>query len=147
MKCVATVLLLLLPLVGCSGLTVIISPSSISSDSAHRPSPTAPPPLRTIGIGESAEGTLSSSHPADEFDLTVIADGILVVRLRWDVAHISTIPLLKIGDAEFRSRPPDWSPVVARVPATRGRRYRLRVAAQGSDWSPDDRYHLTTAVE
>ena len=95
------------------------------------PSPTAPPPLRTIGIGESAEGTLSSSHPADEFDLTVIADGILVVRLRWDVAHISTIPLLKIGDAEFRSRPPDWSPVVARVPATRGRQYRLRVAAAG----------------
>ena len=149
MKCVAAVLVLLLPLPGCSGWTVIISPSgtSVGSSPNHRPSPTAPPPLRTIGIGESAGGTLSSSHPADEFDVTVIADGTLVVRLRWDVVHSSTILLLRVGDSEFRNGTPNSPPVVARVPVTKGRRYRLQVAVQGSDPIPDHLYQLTTAVE
>jgi hypothetical protein len=149
MKRTAVVLLLLLPLAGCSGLTIIISPSNTSSGSgpAIRPSPTTPAPLRPIRLGETVEGTLSWSHPADEFDVTAIADGTLVVRLRWDVQHTSTILLVNVDGAEFRSRAPDWSPVVARVPATRGRQYRLRVALQGSDWIPDDLYHLTTSVE
>lgn len=139
----------LLSLPGCSDTTFVISPSSIprTSSPVPTPSPTRPPPLRRISIGETVEGTLTSSHPADEFDVTAIADGTLVVRLRWDVWHTSTIMLVSVDGLEFRSRGPEWSPVVARVPATRGRQYRLRVALQGSDWIPDDLYQLTTAVE
>jgi hypothetical protein len=145
MKCVA-VLASLLALAGCSGWTIIISPSGVpNSSSDHRPSPTTPPPLRTINAGETAEGTLSSSHPADEFDLALTADGTLVIHLRW-VSQSSTILLLKIGDGEFRSRPPEGSPVIARVPATRGR-YRLRVGVEQLGGIPDHLYRLTTAVE
>jgi hypothetical protein len=148
MRCPATVLLLLLPLAGCSGWTIIISPSGVpSSSSDHRPSPTSPPPLRTIGIGESAEGTLSSSHPAEEFDVTVIADGSLVVHVRWVDVHSSTILLLKVGDTEFRNPALDGSSVVGRVPVKKGHRYRLHVGVQGSESIPDNLYRLTTAVE
>jgi hypothetical protein len=92
-------------------------------------------------------GTLSPCHLADEFHVTVIADGTLVVRVRWDTLQTSTITLVSIDGADFRSRPPHWPPVVARVPATRGQQYRVRVALQGSDGIPEDRYELTTALE
>ena len=149
MKCVATTVLCLLPLAACSGWVVIISPSGVScaSNVDIIPSPTRPPAPRTINTGATVHGTLSGCHLADDFNVAVISDGTLVVRLSWDTVHTSTISLVSIDGVEFRSGPPNWPPVVAKVPATQGRQYRLRVAVQGSDEIPEDRYQLTTAVE
>jgi hypothetical protein len=61
--------------------------------------------------------------------------------------HTSTISIVTINGVEFRSGPPDWAPVVAMVPAAEGQQYRLRVALQGSDEIPEDRYQLTTTLE
>jgi hypothetical protein len=148
MKHTAVVLLLLLPLAACSGWVVIISPTGVSCASNVNviPSPTRPPP-RTINTGVTVHGTLSSCHLADEFNVAVITDGTLVVRLSWGTTHTSTVSLVSIDGAEFRSQPPDLATVVAKAPATRGQQYRLRVALQGSDEIPEDRYQLTTSVE
>jgi hypothetical protein len=148
MKAIATTVLCLLPL-ACSGWVVIISPTGVScaSNVAVISSPTRPPAPRTINTGVTVHGTLSSCHLADEFNVAVIGDGTLVVRLRWDSVHTGTISLVSIDGVEFRSGPPDWAPLVAKVPATEGQQYRLRVALQGSDEIPEDRYQLTTSVE
>ena len=149
MKAIATTVLCLLPLAACSGWVVIISPSGVScaSNVAVISSPTRPPAPRTINTGVTVHGTLSSCHLADEFNVAVISGGTLVVRLRWDTAHTGTISLVSIDGVEFRSGPPDGAPLVAKVPATEGQQYRLRVALQGSDEIPEDRYQLTTTLE
>jgi hypothetical protein len=149
MKGVATTVLCLLPLAACSGWVVIISPSGVScaSNIDVIPSPTRPPAPRTIDTGVTVHGTLSSCHLADEFNVAVISDGTLVVRLRWDTVQTSTISLVSIDGVEFRSGPPDWPAVVAKVPAKEGQQYRLRVALQGSAEIPEDRYQLITSVE
>src|SRR5262245_11400980 len=149
MKCMATAVLCLLPLAGCSGWVVLISPTGVSctSSTVVVQSPTTPPSLRRIAVGETVQGTLSSCHLADEFNVAVVADGSLVVRVTWNVAVNGTILLVSVNGTEFRSRGPDWSPVVARVPAARGRDYLLRVAAQGSEGIPDNLYQLTTSME
>jgi hypothetical protein len=148
MKCLATSVLCLLPIAGCSGWVVFISPSGVacSENVDIIPSPTRPPASRNISTGVTVHGTLSSCHRADEFNLVVVADGTLVVRLRWDTSQTSTVSFVSINGQEFRSRPPDWLPVVARVPAMKGREYQLSVALQGSGVS-EDRYELTTALE
>jgi hypothetical protein len=141
--------LLLLAFAGCSGWVVVISPSGVpcSSSAGFIPSPTRPPPPRNISTGETVHGTLSTCHFADEFNVNVVADGTLIVRLRWNTTYTSSSSLVSIDGMEFRSRPPDWPPVVAKVPAVRGQQYRLRVALQGSDEIPEDRYQLTASVE
>jgi hypothetical protein len=148
MKAIATTVLYLLPLAACSGWVVVISPTGVScaSNVAVISSPTRPP-LRTINTGVVVHGTLSSCHLADEFNVAVIGDGTLVVRLRWDTVHTGTITVVSIDGVEFRSGSPDGAPLVAKVPATEGQQYRLRVALQGSDEIPEDRYQLTTSVE
>ena len=61
--------------------------------------------------------------------------------------HTSTVSLVSIDGVEFRSGPPDWAPLVAKVAATEGQQYRLRVALQGSEEIPEDHYQLTTTLE
>ncbi len=92
-------------------------------------------------------GTLSSCHLADEFNVAVVSDGTLVVRLRWDSFQTSAISLVAINGEAFRSGPRAWSPVVAKVAATQGQQYLVRVALEGSDEIPEERYQLTTALE
>jgi hypothetical protein len=147
LKAIATTVLCLLPLAACSGWVVIISPSGVAcaSNVDIIPSPTRLAP-RTINTGVIVHGTLSSCHLADEFNVAVISDGTLVVRLRWDTVHTGTISLVSIDGVEFRSWPPDWA-LVAKMPATQGQQYRLRVALQGSNEIPEDRYQLTTSIE
>lgn len=149
MKRLATTVLCLLPIAGCSGWVVFISPSGVacSENVAIVPSPTRPPVSRSISTGVTVHGTLSSCHRADEFTVVVVADGTLVVRLRWTVSQTSTVSVVSIDGEEFRSRPPDWPLVVARVPVRHGQEYRLRVALHGSGEIPEDRYQLTTDLE
>ena len=149
MKAIATTVLCLFPLVACSGWVVIISPTGVScaSNVAVISSPTRLPVPRTINTGVTVHGTLSSCNLADEFNVAVTGDGTLVVRLRWDTEHSGTTSLVSIDGVEFRSGPPDWAPLVAKVPATEGQEYRLRVALRGSDEIPEDRYQLTTTLE
>ena len=149
MKCMAATVLCLLPLAACSGWVVIVSPTGVACSSFVEPIPfpTRPPPPRTISTGVIVHGTLSSCHLADEFNVAVITDGTLVVHLRWDTVHTSSISLVTINGVDFRSQPADAPALVARVPATRGQQYRLRVALQGSDEIPEDRYQLTTAMD
>jgi hypothetical protein len=144
MKHMAASVLCLLPLAGCSGWIVLISPTGVSCTSSMVvvQSPTTPPSLRRITVGETVHGTLSACHLADEFHVAVVADGSLVVRVGWNVAVGNTL-LVSVNGTEFRSP----SPVVARVPAARGRDYLLRVAAQGAAEIPDYTYQLTTSLE
>ena len=148
MKCLTTTVLCLLPLAACSGWVVIISPTGVCTSSVDViPSPTRPPVSRTITTGVTVHGTLSSCHLADEFNVAVSTDGILVVHLSWDAAHATRVSSVNIDGKEFRSGSPNWAPLVARVPATQGRQYRLRVALQGSEDIPENRYQLTTSME
>ncbi len=147
MKAVATTVLCLLPLAACSGWVVVISPTGVSCSSNVTvvSSPTRAP--RTINTGVTVHGTLSSCHLADEFNVAVVSDGTLVVRLRWDSFQTSAISLVAINGEAFRSGPRAWSPVVAKVAATQGQQYLVRVALEGSDEIPEERYQLTTALE
>ena len=148
MKAIATTVICLLPLAACSGWVVIISPTGVcSSNVAVISTPTRPPAPRTINTGVTVHGTLSSCNLADEFNVAVTGDGTLVVHLRWDTVHTGTTSLVSIDGVEFRSGATDWEPLVAKVPATEGQQYRLRVALQGSDEIPEDRYRLTTRLE
>ena len=149
MKAIATTVICLLPLAACSGWVVIISPTGVScaSNVAVISTPTRPPAPRTINTGVTVNGTLSSCNLADEFNVAVTGDGTLVVRLRWDTVHTGTISLMSIDGVEFRSGPPDSAPLVAKVAATEGQQYRLRVALQGSEEIPEDHYQLTTTLE
>ena len=149
MKCMATTVLCLFPLAACSGWVVIISPTGVACTSIVETTsfPTRPPPPRTISTGVTVHGTLSSCHLADEFNVAVVTDGTLVVHLRWNTVHTSANSVVSINGVDFRSQPQDAPALVARVPATRGQEYRLRVALQGSDEIPEDRYQLTTALE
>jgi sulfur carrier protein ThiS len=126
---------------------VVISPTGVSCSSNVTvvSSPTQPP--RTITTGVTVHGTLSSCNLADEFNVVVASNGTLVVRLSWDTTQTSTISLVTINGVAFRSGPPDWAPVVAKVTATQGQLYLLRVALEGSKEIPEDRYQLTTALE
>ena len=147
MKAVATTVLCLLPLAACSGWVVVISPTGVSCSSNVTvvSSPTRPP--RIINTGVTVHGTLSSCHLADDFNVAVVSDGTLVVRLRWDTVQTSMISIVTINGVPFRSGPPEWAPVIAKVPAAQGQQYLLRVALQGSDEISEDRYQLTTAME
>jgi hypothetical protein len=149
MNRLATTVLWLLPIAGCSGWVVIVAPTGVvcSENVDIIPSPTRPPVSRRISTGVTVHGTLSSCHLADEFNVVVAADGTLVVRVRWDTSQSSTVSVVSINGEEFRSRPPNWPPVVARVPAIKGREYQLSVALRGSAEIPEDRYELTTALE
>ncbi len=149
MKAIAMMVICLLPLAACSGWVVIISPTGVScaSNVAVISSPTRPPVPRTINTGVTVNGTLSSCNLADEFNVAVTGGGTLVVRLRWDTVHTGTISLVSIDGVEFRSGPPDSAPLVAKVAATEGQQYRLRVALQGSEEIPEDHYQLTTTLE
>jgi hypothetical protein len=148
MKALATMVLCLIPLGACSGWVVIISPTGVSCASNVAVVASTRPPPRIINTGVTVHGTLSSCHLADEFTVAVISDGTLVVRLAWDTVHSSTMSIVTINGVDFRSGPPDWPPVVAKLPATVGQQYRLRVAAlQGSDEIPENRYQLTTTLE
>ena len=148
MKAVGTTVLCLLPLAACSGWVVVISPTGVSCSSnvAVVSSPTRPPP-RTINTGVTIHGTLSSCNLADEFNVVVASNGTLVVRLGWDTAQTGAISLMSINGVAFRSGPPEWAPVVAKVAATQGRQYLLKVSLEGADEIPEDRYQLTTALE
>jgi hypothetical protein len=149
MRGVATTVLCLLPFAGCSGWVVFISPTAVSCTSGVNiiPSPTRPPTTRTISTGVTVHGTLSGCHLVDEFNVAVVSDGTLVVRLSWNTFHTSTIALVSVDGVAYRSWPPDWPPVVVKVPAVAGQQYRLRVAVEGSEEIPEDRYQLTTALE
>lgn len=149
MKRLAPILLCLLPIAGCSGWVVFISPSGVAcSESVDVvPSPTRPPASRHISTGVIVHGTLSSCHRSDEFRVVVAADGVLVVRLRWDTSQTSSVSFLSINGESFRSQSPDWPLVVGRMPVTRGQEYRLRVALQESGEIPEDRYQLTADLE
>jgi hypothetical protein len=54
---------------------------------------------------------------------------------------------VSIDGVEFRGGPPDSAPLVAKVAATEGQQYRLRVALQGSEEIPEDHYQLMTTLE
>lgn len=74
MKRLATTVLCLLPLAGCSGWVVVISPTAIgcSTNVNIIPSPTRPPQTRTL---TSAETVNSACVVADEFNGAVTAQG------------------------------------------------------------------------
>jgi hypothetical protein len=148
MKAVASTVLCLLPLAACSGWVVVISPTGVSCSSnvAVVSSPTRPPP-RIINTGVTVHGTLSSCNLADEFNVVVASNGTLVVRLRWDTAQTGMVSIVTINDVPFRGGPPEGAPVVAKVAATQGQHYLLRVSLEGLGEIPEDRYQLTTAME
>jgi hypothetical protein len=74
MKRLATTVLCLLPLTGCSGWVVVISPTGVgcSTNVAVIHSPTRPPQPRTI---TNAESVNSACVVADEFNVAVAAQG------------------------------------------------------------------------
>jgi hypothetical protein len=146
MKVMLATILCLLPLAGCSGWVVVISPTGIGCDANIAVVSTPIRPVPTINTGVTVHGTLSSCHVADEFNVAVVTGGTLVVSLEWDTAQASTLSMVTLNGVEFRSGT-DGAPLVAKVPATQGQQYRLRVALHGSDEIPEDRYQLTTALE
>ena len=113
------------------------------------PSPAAPAPgvPSQISVWQYVEGTLTTAHPADVYELTCSEDGTLLVRLDWDVWMNGTLLSVRIDGTEFRPRPPDWAPLAVTTKVAANQRYQLRVEIAGSDWIPDDHYHLVTAMQ
>jgi len=105
------------------------------------------PPAREIAVGEVVQGTISQNEPTFEFQVTAPVDGTLVARLTWDVEANGTLLLLVVDQTSFPARPAEWSPIVGRVAVSAGRPYRITVSLAGSDWIPNDRFTLTTAIE
>jgi hypothetical protein len=74
MKRLATTVVCLLPLAGCSGWVVVVSPTAIGCSTSVNiiPSPTRPPQTRTL---TSAETVNSACVVADESNVAVVAQG------------------------------------------------------------------------
>jgi hypothetical protein len=121
---------------GCDGLVVIVSSPGVVLVSS--------PTSRDIVFGQTVFGTVSTQSA---FDLVVPSTGILVVRLSWNTWSSGTQLVLRVGGTAFPGAHPHGSPIVGRLPVTRGERHRLIVEAAGADWSPNDQFTLTTALE
>jgi hypothetical protein len=52
-----------------------------------------------------------------------------------------------VGDTQVKPVPPEWSPVIARIPVAGGQTYRLTITGGGTDLFYDDPFVLTTAIE
>ncbi len=80
-------------------------------------------------------------------EVTAPATGVLAARLSWDPWFNDSLLVLGVGQAEFKPLPPDWAPIIGRVPVTRGQTYRLTISRGGTGWLYDDPFVLTTAME
>jgi hypothetical protein len=116
--------------------------------------PLAPTPVafvRVVTLGERIEevfGDGSAINPAEQhFYVTVPTNGTLVATLQWDPGLLGTLLMLSSGNVTFKPTRPDWSPVVARLPARAGERHLIVVSLYGADWLPQDPYVLTTTLE
>ena len=128
-------------------------PAALSQMPSPVPQPTPPPappptpPPTQISVWQNVEGTLTTAHPADAYELTSPNDGTLMVRIEWDVWKNGTLLSVRIDGTEFRPRPPDWAPLIVTTRVAANQRYQLRVEISGSDWIPDDHYRLVTAMQ
>lgn len=107
--------------------------------------PPAPPPVptRAIAVGEEVTGTFTGASHA--FELTPPAGGTLVAQLTW--APVKSLLALKLAERKFDPAPPDWSPVVGRMPVAAGQRYSVIVEGLGTDEWFDDPFVLKTWME
>ena len=107
--------------------------------------------VRDVVIGQRVElvfGNGGDTRPRDhQFYVTVPANGTLVATLEWDPSWLGTLLMLRSDSLTFNPAPPDWSPVVARIPVRAGGRYPVVVSLAGADWLPQDPYVLTTRME
>ena len=120
---------------GCDGLVVIVSSPGavlVSSPTSH-----------DIVFGTTVFGTVSTQSA---FDVVVPSTGILVVHLSWNTWSSGTQAVLRVGGAAFPGTHPT-SPIVGRLPVTRGERCRLIVESAGANSNPNDQFTLTTALE
>jgi hypothetical protein len=86
-------------------------PTALSQMPSPVPQPTPPPappptlPPTQISVWQNVEGTLTTAHPADAYELTSPNDGTLMVRIEWDVWTNGTLLSVRIDGTEFRPRP------------------------------------------
>ena len=123
------------------------SPAVVPAPSPPPTLPPAPPPVptRAIAVGEEVTGTFTgASHT---FELTATASGTLVARLAWGPSPTGSLLALKLANRKFDPTPPDWSPVVGRMPVAGGQRYSVVVEGFGTDEWFDDPFVLKTWME
>ena len=144
-----SLLVVLSVLVGCD--------SSTRENRVSGPTP-QPPPLGPVNgviqpvngviqVGEDLKGTFSG--PWLFYELTAPSDGTLVLRLSWNPATATKL-MVAVGNMEFKASPPDWSPVVGRVPVAAGQTYLLKIDQAYAPWDYDfsiTPFVLTTALE
>jgi hypothetical protein len=130
---------------GGSELGMPQGPSGVPSPGP--PSPPAPIPVgRQITVGEEVTDTLTDHGTDRLYQLTAPSDGTLIVRLSWDPNRGSLE--LRLADIRFASRPPDRSPIIAKLPVAAGQTYSVWVM-DAAPWEYDElslSFVVTTSI-
>src|ERR1700730_6576898 len=152
------VVLLLISAAACGGSNP--SPAAPSQRPATVSSPpvvhTPPPPPAPILVGDISVGDkvtdvigdgTNNATPERDFGVTPARSGQLTISVSWDPNWTGTLLKVVVGDQTYGPVPPNWSPVLARVPVEAGRRYVIGVSVAGLDWFPKDQFELTTSLD
>ena len=112
-------------------LTALLSILVLASANAWGAPPAQQPPgnVRHVTLGELVHGVLSAPGDEEFFDLTVPRDGILVVRLSWDLQRGSAGFTVE-DRSVYAWETPRGSPITLKLPVVAGRTYRFSV------WEP-----------
>jgi len=109
------------------------------------PSQVTPAPA-VITVGEPLRGTYLSAQLT--YQLTPPSTGTLVLTLSWDPNWDGARLMLTVADTSFMASPPNWSPVVARVPVSKGQTYLVKVDEGVDVWDPEsDPFELIASIE
>ena len=128
-------------------LTALLSLLVLASADAWGAPPAQQPPgnVRHVTLGELVHGVLSAGDE-EFFDLTVPLDGILVVRLSWDLQRGSAG--LTVEDRSVAVwETPRGSPITLKLPVVAGRTYRFSVWDPTWDYGYVVPFVITTAIE
>jgi hypothetical protein len=104
----------------CDGFTLFVSAGPLRES---RTSPTAPPPPRTIGLGDVVNGTFVL--PEVHFDLQAPRSGLLFIQITWDRRH-GGLDLAFLSTAFSTQASHDVS-IVGTMQISQGQSYRITV--------------------
>jgi len=134
----------------CGGGRTPGEPSPVVNQSpmpAPTPGPSPTTPGKQIAIGEEIRDTLVEHGDQKDFEITPERDGMLTVRVNWDVV-LGRIEL-DVDGGRFANYPANVAPVVARIPVLSNRTYRITIA-DGAPWDYDILrlpFVLTTGIQ
>jgi hypothetical protein len=134
-------------LVACGSRDGSVTPAAPSQVTPGTESGPTTPAHAVINVGEPLAATFASQPLT--YDLTAPSAGTLVLKLSWDPSKDGARLMITVANTPFTASAPNWSPVVGRVPVSKGQTYRVKIEEGVAPWDygANDPFVLTTAIE